>query len=168
MSSNEQLLLHKCILFIQETGIPVHITGQQEESFLPGINISNGELFIHEPTLLYPGDILHEAGHIAVIPAAERFLLNAVTIAERPDRDAEEMGAICWSYAAAVHLGISPAFVFHEAGYKGGSASLLENFTAQRYIALPLLQWMGLTLDEKNAAAENKRPYPAMIKWLRD
>ena len=34
-----------------------------------------------------------------------------------------EMAAIAWSYAAAIHLEIPPAVVFHEAGYRGGSKS---------------------------------------------
>lgn len=168
MSSEETELLEKCISFIKGLGIAVSYTEKEEESFLPGISISGGGLVINKAALLYPGDILHEAGHIAVVPAAERALLNAETIAARPNNDAEEIGAIAWSYAAVVHLAIDPAFVFHKTGYKGGSANLLESFADKRFIGLPLLQWMGLALDEKNAAEQGKAAYPAMVKWLRD
>ena len=48
------------------------------------------------------------------------------------------MMAIAWSYAAAVHLGLDPAVVFHEAGYRGGSGSLIENFAQERYIGVPI------------------------------
>lgn len=164
----ETALLNKCISFIKELGIEVSYTDQEEESFLPGISISSGNLIINKAMLLYPGDILHEAGHIALVPAAERALLNADAIAARSNNDAEEIGAIAWSYAAAVHLNIDPAFVFHKNGYKGGSANLLESFADKRYIGLPLLQWMGLALDEKNAAEQGKDAYPVMIKWLWD
>ena len=54
--------------------------------------------------LLYPGDVLHEAGHIAVVPSAERHLLNAETISLREAKEAEEMSAISWSYAAGIAL----------------------------------------------------------------
>jgi len=168
MSSEEFASLEKCISFIKESGIEVSYTDKEEESFLPGISISGGSLVINLDALLYPGDLLHEAGHIAVVPAAERALLNAEAIAARPNNDAEEIGAIAWSYAAAVHLDLDLSFVFHKDGYKGGSANILESFADKRYIGLPLLQWMGLTLDEKNAAEQHKSPYPSMIKWLRD
>jgi hypothetical protein len=32
---------------------------------------------------------------------------------------------------------------------------------------VPLLQWMGLTLDRKQAEAASVAPYPHMIRWLR-
>ena len=79
-----------------------------------------------------------------------------------------EMAAIAWSYAAAVHLNLDPAVVFHEEGYRGGAQTILENFQAGRYIGVPLLQYMGLTADAKRAQAINVEPYPHMLRWLRD
>jgi hypothetical protein len=32
---------------------------------------------------------------------------------------------------------------------------------------VPLLQWMGLTLDPIHAAAQSLTPYPNMLRWLR-
>lgn len=80
---------------------------------------------------------------------------------------AEEMMAIGWSYAAILHLQLPPEVVFHPAGYHGGSQSLLENFAAGRYLAVPMLQWLGLTHDEKNAVDVGAEPYPKMKTWLR-
>ena len=68
------------------------------------------------------------------------------------------MAAIAWSYAAALHLNLAPEVVFHAAGYRGGSRSMIENFSAGRYIGVPFLKWIGLTGDN----------YPAMTRWLRD
>lgn len=96
----------------------------------------------------YPGDILHEAGHIAVVPPAERHLLNADTIATREQREAEEMMAIAWSYAACVHLDIDAGFVFHDNGYKGGGSSIAESFKQGHYFGVPMLQWVGMTLEK--------------------
>jgi hypothetical protein len=81
---------------------------------------------------------------------------------------AEEMMAIAWSYAAAVHLGLEPGVVFHEGGYKGGAESLIENFTNGRYIGVPMLQWIGLTFDERRAKEMGIEPYPRMTKWVLD
>lgn len=164
----EASLLQNCVGFLRSIGIPVIVGSTEGDDFLPGLSIEEGKIIIDETKLKYPGDILHEAGHIAVVPAAERIGLNAAGIAQRENREAEEMMAIAWSYAACIHLKTDPHFVFHAGGYKGGGSHLAENFSNKRYIGLPMLQWVGMTVDEKNAAIKNIEPYPAMIKWLRD
>ena len=35
-----------------------------------------------------------------------------------------------------------------------------------RYIGVPMLQWIGLTADEKRAKEMGIEPYPTMIKWV--
>jgi hypothetical protein len=72
----------------------------------------NGEIVVDMEKLKYYGDILHEAGHIAVVPAKERSTLNEKDIAKREQRDAEEMMVIAWSYAACVHLELMPVLFF--------------------------------------------------------
>ena len=113
--------------------------------------------------LQFPGDLLNEAGHLAVKSARDRKLAG-VNLGEDP---AEEMMASSWSYAAALHLQFPPEMVFHPAGYRGGSQSLLDSFPAGRYLAVPMLQWLGLTYDEKNAQDIGAAPYPKMKTWLR-
>jgi len=159
--------LGKCITFLHTIGIKTIDRPLPPGSFLPGLSIEGGCIIIDKEALLYPGDILHEAGHIAVVPAGERSALNAGTIEKRPQREAEEMMAIAWSYAACVHLAIDPYFVFHEHGYKQGGGYIADNFASKQYFGLPMLQWIGLCYDEKNAAEKGVEPYPAMIKWLR-
>ena len=160
--------LEKCLAFLKQIGINTILKNVDDQSFLPGLSIEEGCLIIDVTRLTYPGDILHEAGHLAVVPAAERMLLNAKSIARRADREAEEMMAIAWSYAACVHLNIDPEFVFHSEGYKGGGSQIAENFRNKQYFGLPMLQWIGLTVEEKNASKLNMPPFPHMIKWLRD
>ena len=75
--------------------------------------------------------------------------------------------AIAWSYAAILHLQLPPDVVFHPEGYRGGSQSMLENFSAGRFLAVPMLQWLGMTLDEKRAKEAGAAPYPKMIRWVR-
>jgi hypothetical protein len=159
--------LNKVILFLQSIGLSIQYADIETDCFLPGISIENGGLIIDKQKLKYPGDILHEAGHLAVVPAAERITLNEHDIALRPQREAEEMMAIAWSYAVCVHLGINARFVFHDDGYKGGGSSLAENFENKQYFGVPMLQWVGMTLEEKNAIEQGKPAYPAMLYWLR-
>lgn len=160
--------LEKCIAFLNGIGIETKLKQLGQDSFLPGLSIEEGSIIIDRDALTYPGDILHEAGHIAVVPAAERLTLNAASIEKRPNREAEEMMAIAWSYAACVHLGLDTYFVFHDGGYKGGGNYIADNFREKKYIGVPMLQWIGLTADEKNAQSLQVPPYPYMIKWLCD
>lgn len=163
-----ELSLEKSISFLNSIGINTIFRKIDGNSFLPGLSIENGAIIIDIENLTFPGDILHEAGHIAVVPGIDRSTLNATTIENRQDREAEEMMAIAWSYAACLHLGLEPGFVFHDHGYKGGGNYIAENFNNKQYFGLPMLQWIGLTADEKNAPDLQVDPYPHMMKWLRD
>ena len=160
--------LEKCISFLNEIGIETKFEKLDESCFLPGLSIDAGAILIDTGLLKYPGDILHEAGHIAVVPAVERQALTAFAIEQRAHRGAEEMMAIAWSYAACMHIGLDPYIVFHDDGYKGGGSYIADAFANKNYFGLPMLQWIKLTADEKNAQALNVNPYPCMIKWLRD
>lgn len=160
--------LGKCISFLNEIGIETKFEKLDESCFLPGLSIQAGAILIDTGLLKYPGDILHEAGHIAVVPAAERHALNASAIEKREHREAEEMMSIAWSYAACMHVGLDPYIVFHDEGYKGGGNYIADAFANKNYFGLPMLQWIGLAVDEKKASALNVDSYPHMIKWLRD
>lgn len=152
-------LLQTILDFLESIGISVVKKDITESTFLPGIKIHKGVLFIDEMLLANPGDILHEAGHIAVMTLDERSNISGNVQQNRPEGYNDEMGAILWSYAALVHLKIDPIVVFHPEGYKGDSEWLIESFSKRQYIGLPLLQWMGLTTAET---------FPKMTKWIRD
>jgi hypothetical protein len=152
------------IAFLREIGIPVYTDTLTDPTFLPGILLSRGGIVVDVERLRYPGDLLHEAGHIAVSPPDRR---SAIEGDAGPD-PAEEMMAIAWSYAALVHLQLDPKVLFHENGYRGGSDALIENFTQGRYFGVPMLQWLGMALDESHARERGLAAYPRMQKWLRD
>jgi len=156
-------LTEQLAAFLRGIGLEIEHRELDDATFLPGLALENGRIIIDEAKMLYPGDILHEAGHLAVTPAAERHLCGGNLAVG----GGEEMAAIGWSYAAALHIGINPAVVFHPHGYKQGSDSLLENFRAGLYLAVPLLQWMGLTYDSVKALEHGCSPYPHMVRWLR-
>ena len=159
----EEKMFQQAVSFLEEIGITVHFDIIESKTFLPGISIANGSIVVDKSKLKYPGDILHEAGHIAVVPAAERNTLSEDSIAKREMREAEEMMAIAWSYAACIHLGIDAKFVFHDNGYKGGGSSIADNFKEGRYFGVPVLKWVGMCNNQ-----EEENGYPKMIKWLRD
>lgn len=153
--------------FIRSIGIEVTYASVNQRTFLPGLLIHNGIITVDRDQLQYPGDILHEAGHLAVVPEAERSEMTDGMIEQREHRAAEEMMAIAWSFAACVHLGIHPYFVFHDGGYQNGGKNIADNFLQERYFGVPALQWVGMTYDPNHKGNENKPTYPNMIRWLR-
>jgi hypothetical protein len=154
----------RIVEFLRRIGLAVEFRPIDEPTVLPGMVVRSGGLVIDEAHLLHPGDLLHEAGHLAVLPRADRARADGGL-----SRDGgNEMAAIAWSYAAALHIGLAPEVVFHADGYRDGSDALLENFREGRYLAVPLLQWMGLTLEPDRAAERGCEPFPHMIRWLRD
>jgi hypothetical protein len=162
MTAAETILFEKCINFLNKIGIQVAFTTIQEPCFLPGFRLQNGTVLIDKEKMLYPGDLLHEAAHLAIVPTADRNILLAESIMHRPQREAEEMMAIAWSYAACVKLDIDPYFVFHQDGYDGGGKEIADNFNEGRYFGVPMLQWTGMC-----APGGDTSPYPAMLHWLR-
>lgn len=154
----------KIVAFLAEIGIEVIRTEIHEQTFLPGIMARRGAILIDESKLLYPGDLLHEAGHLAVISSEKRKRAEG----NMGKNGGEEMMAIAWSYAALVHLELEPSVVFHDGGYRGWSKAFIENFTNRRYLGVPMLQWIGLTFDEKQAPLNGVEPYPHMMKWMLD
>jgi hypothetical protein len=151
--------------FLAGIGIDVVLAPVEGDTFLPGICIDRGRLLVDPDRLLYPGDLLHEAGHIAVmVPerrAEETGNANAGGMGD-------EIGAILWSFAAAQAAGVADEVVFHGNGYRGNSEWFIEQFRGHRnYIGLPLLEWMGLTLGPEPAAEQGVDPFPHMVRWLR-
>jgi hypothetical protein len=148
--------------WLREIGLSVRLAPVDAGSFLPGVTMEPGGLIVDLERLLYPGDLLHEAGHLAIMLPAQR----ASTGSNAGSDMGEEIAAQTWSYAAAVQLGLPPEIVFHASGYKGASATLIQTYREGK-AGVPLLQWMGLTLDPARAAATSTPPYPHMIRWLR-
>ncbi|WP_281233622.1 hypothetical protein [Flavobacterium gelatinilyticum] len=157
----------KVLQFLKEINIDV-IEKELDNTFLPGLALGPNCIYIDYTKLLYPGDILHEAGHLAVTTAAERKLVGTDEISPEWPTQGEEIGAILWSFSASHHLQLPPEFVFHPDGYKGHSGWFITNFTEGRYIGIHLLEWMGLCLGKEKAEKEQKAPFPAMLKWVRD
>lgn len=151
----------RIIDFVRGIGLHVRFERIEGRTPLPGISVDRGSIVVDRDRWLYPGDLLHEAGHLAVLTPAART-------GEAPlDSGGDEMAAIAWSYAAALHLGIDPSVVFHADGYRGDSPMILENFAAGRTFGVPLLAWYGLTREGKRGQSA-EGTYPAMHRWLRE
>ncbi len=141
------------VAFLDQIGLTVGIGANLGETFLSGLAIRGGEIAIDPAVRVWPGDLLHEAGHIAVTEAAARAELD-----QPPADGGTEMAAIAWSVAAAHACGVGLDVLFHQEGYKGDAAWLRGAFEAGKPFGVPLLTWYGLTSDAE---------FPAMRRWLR-
>lgn len=148
--------VRRLIAFLRAIGIEVEAAELGDGTFLPGLTVDRGRLVYDEAKLLYPGDLLHEAGHIAVAPpGTEEF------------GGEHEIAAILWSYAAALEVGIDPAVVFHDGGYRGKARGLLRTFGFGVYPGLPYLEAAGMAFGPARAAELAVEPFPHMVHWLR-
>ncbi|MEZ4857866.1 MAG: hypothetical protein R2781_03575 [Flavobacteriaceae bacterium] len=156
--NNPSTILDTIIDFLNSIPIKIIEKKISHDTFLPGIQLCGSSIYIDREKLKYPGDLLHEAGHIAVTEASVRPLIGKENQPPNWPSDGEEIAAILWSFAASHHLQLSLDVVFHPNGYKNEATWLIEQFSSKNYMGLPLLEWMNLC---------NKEEFPKMIQWVR-
>jgi hypothetical protein len=152
----------RIVAFLSGIGISVRAETLAGANFLPGLAIKHGELVYDPERLAWPGDLLHEAGHLAVTDPSLR-----PTLCDPSDDPGEEMAAIAWSWAAAMEIGLAPATLFHQGGYRGGGSALIENFSAGRDVGVPWLAAWDMTEERHRTRRDGTIPYPHMRRWLR-
>ena len=158
--------------FIAGIGLPIRECALPDDTFLPGIQLRAGGLLVDPDKLLWPSDLLHEAGHLAVLPAEIRAdahddLIDAIDI-----EHASEQEAMAWAYAATVALGLPASVLIHPGGYKGRSAEILTMYEFGIYPGLRGLCASGLAsapgfASGEGAQASAQPQYPQMLRWLR-
>jgi hypothetical protein len=147
--------------FLEAIGIELE-AGPVGETILPGMTVAQGRIRLDPAVPAYPGDLLHEAGHLAVCAPAERATLKAMS-----DDPGEEMAAIARSVAAAHACGTTLEVLFHDHGYKGGAAALRRAFANGGGVGVPMLAWFGMTAEPHRAHEHKIPPFPTMTRWLR-
>ncbi|TDE28230.1 hypothetical protein E0I61_11890 [Flavobacterium ranwuense] len=169
MSTRKNILETTRVLqFLEKIGIQIIEKELDSTTFLPGLALATHGIYVDFEKLKNPGDLLHEAGHLAVTDGESRKMIDTNINNEEWPTQGEEIAAILWSYAALTYLNLDPSFVFHSNGYKGNSEWFISNFTNANYIGLPFLEWAGLALGDKRAHLEGKEAFPVMQKWIRD
>ena len=158
--------LSRMSAFLGSIGIEMRAGTIDVSTLFPGSLISRGSLVIDESMLIAPGDALHEAAHIALSPAERRSADFGFLEGEM---GGEEMTTISWCWAALLELDIQPEDIFHGTAYKrGDSATIIDCARRGIYIGFPLLQAWEMAFDERNAALRGVKPFPHMVKWVRE
>lgn len=167
LAGQARTVVDDIVRFLRGIGIAVREDAVPDDAFLPGLRIESGGLVVDRATLVWPGDLLHEAGHIAVTPAADRHLLTDDLHEQIETPHAGEVEATAWAYAAAVALKLDPSVLFHAGGYHGKSASLILTYSLGVYPGCQGLSEAGMTRVGQVARMHGVEPYPHMIRWLR-
>lgn len=187
--------LDPIVAFLRGIGIGVEFGDGARGGFLPGMNIHAGVIHVDPETLVGSGDLLHEAGHIAVLP--RRFharlgrdlqadtiaAITAETGSDRPPGDPLLAGPLlqgesmaqAWSYAATLHLGVPPACVFFPGShryteYEGTHPmqTWLESGTHHGPAALAEVGMTGYSGLFAFLGDNGLPPFPLMTRWVQE
>jgi len=178
--------LTKTIDFIRSVGLDVNIGRPDDEpAFNPDsyVWVRQGVLYVDEEKSHY-GDLLHEAGHLAVLPSFARGCASGDVeescvpvirqwMAEHPGalmqwpedpvaRACIQCGdheAIAWSYAASVAAGVNPWSCF-----ENGFSTEEERVAAWQ--GCRMKQFMGINGLRAGGFLKNVRDFPHLIRWL--
>src|SRR2546423_9369674 len=119
--------------FLESLGIGIIPASSLLPANFPGLDIQHGSVLVDESRVIHVGDILHEAGHIAVTEPSVRKALRLTP------SGGEELATMAWSYAAAIYLNLGAELVFYPESYQNFGEGLVENFSKGNYIGIPLL-----------------------------
>lgn len=162
--------------FVNRIGIKLRFSHETPSSFLPGVWISNEQMYCNPSQLLCIGDLLHEAGHFAVTPSELRHAwsiegfdfscISQIPVllkngAENPLYrkliDGDEQAAIAWSYAAASDIDIDLHSIHLDSDFDGEWEPTV--------LALQLKCHAGIN-NLQNTEMSTNLLFPKMLRWL--
>jgi len=170
--------------WLRSIGLKVAFSPDPLEGFLPNVLISDGGL-VYDASC-HVSDLLHDAGHLAIIPACVRGMIQGQNvdewipaIVERfpfPDRhpdhpfsrallNADDCAVTAWAWAAGRHLGLSDVEILHH-GYQDDVESVRAMLTANAYCGIHSLAHAGFCATSARHPTLPK--YPQLRMWLQD
>lgn len=171
--------------FVRSIGLQVEIGPFGPDGFLPGVDIKAGVLHIDPEHLYVSGDLLHEAGHIAVVPSRWRPMLGTnleTSLREalgdtddpmaRIALDHTEPLATTWAYAAVKALELPVETLFYAGGYRMTEAQrthFVASFEAGNNFGILHMAKLGMTGPcgiMSMMHSNDLPPFPIMTRWL--
>ena len=167
--------------FLALAGLPVcWVDGAS--GFVPGVRILNGALAI-DPRKALASDVLHEAGHLCVVPGRFRHLMGEdvdagvqAMLAQCRHLDPDnplmvqvmqsgECEATAWSWAAGMHLGLDPQIIIENASFEGTGAQLRLALKMGHHFGVHGLARAGFCDLRKNRPTSGP-VFPHLRRWL--
>lgn len=181
--------IRKAIAFIKKIGIPVRRGDLcPRHDFQMQIWIEKGELIVGHHA--HAGDLLHEAGHLALLPSsfrihvcgdiedsigplAETYMKENPDALERTPEDpvarallqSGDSEAIAWSYSAAVAAGIDPYLVC-ENGFMPEDGTTSEEIAEAIERSLRIGEYVGIHGLRAAGFLKHVRDWPKLLKWV--
>ena len=169
---------NKVINFLNSIGIPTIKGYVPIMSFLPGILIKQGTLIYNGKATL--GDMLHEAGHLAIVPGKYRKFMSgkldrsikriyrmakASDELDNPDApiarqlmQASESEATAWAWAVGKFLNIAEEEIILDNTYEGKGANERAKLSANCHFGINGLRASGMV--------ESVKTYPKLTRWV--
>lgn len=187
--SLSELDLRRTIEFLEGIGLAVEKTGVPTSFLLGAVAIYNGTLVydenfsaMGETVADVIGDLLHEGGHLAVLPVEvwphidfdvdeSLFQLeSSEPEANRPmiaraTADGSEAAAAAWSYAAALALRLPPEIAF-DLAYEDALTGFQERIECQerRHLGIRPLERLGLCENYPNLTVWTRSPLGIVLR----
>lgn len=145
--------------------------------FLDGVTFDRG-ILLYDPDRTTSSDLLHEAGHLAVIPGRFRPLagddldetfaimgaaLDGLAIDSPEMRailQAGEAEATAWSYAAGRAIDLKGRHIIADEDFSGDGAEIRAMLSYGAHFGVHGLVHGGM--------CASKRDYPRLLRWLQD
>lgn len=170
--------------FVAGIGLPIQIV-HGAVGFIEHVLIADGGL--HVDPRASPSAILHEAGHLAVMPACYRHYLNG-DVGEgvhRMFRDMDELEhapdsplmraalqagdpeATAWAFAAGLSLGLPIELIILDHEYGGEGEAIRIALSAKSYLGIHGIAHAGFCVVRANPYSSHSLPaYPELSYWL--
>lgn len=138
--------------FFKRIGLPFEIVPSYQSdppgSFFKGCWLNQGKLF-YCPARVQVGELLHEAGHLALLPKDQWPLLMPGKLDEvYPPlggfRFIGDAAVEAWDYAAALAADI-PVLAVFDRGFNGAGWQVWESFHAHQHPGFALLRFLGMS-----------------------
>lgn len=175
-------MLDKTIEFLRGIGLTVTVV-PQATGFFEKVHIINGTLEI-EPDCP-PTDLLHEAGHLAVVPERFRSKMHvdidfgvqemlALLDAEGPHPDSEqwrtaiqagEAEATAWQWAAGKAIGLPDEMIIVDADYEGTGDEVRAELQSLYHVGIKGLSHAGFCKTRADYPWPGE-VYPKLNYWL--
>lgn len=172
-------MLDKVVAFIDSIGIPIQKGKVPKSSFLPNIAIKRGGIVYNDEVCT--ADILHEAGHLAIIPLQYRDICSgdmdksAQKIWNKAQKNghmeidtpifrqliqASECEAIAWSWAAGKYIGLADEEIITDdpRHFNGEGEEIREYLSLNSHFGINGLRAGGML--------DSVKSYPQLTRWV--
>jgi hypothetical protein len=173
--------LNHIVLELNKLGIK-SVFGDIRDSFISGVAIKNGTLIIDKDCSI--SNLLHEAGHLAVLPKEYRTQANddlahvlrkmykEVDCSKEENRrfmQCEDAEATAWAYAFGIRCNVDTDLIIDSDQYDGTGRDVLESLALGSGFGVSGLSRLGWCATNKIHSISSGLPmFPHLIKWLND